>query len=72
MEQRFTIGKVAAAAGVNVETIRFYHRRGLLMEPEKEAGGFRYYDEGTIAQLALSNVRKALVFRLMKSKGSCG
>ncbi|MBC3879499.1 MerR family DNA-binding transcriptional regulator [Undibacterium sp. FT79W] len=42
MERSLTIGKVAAAAGVNVETIRFYQRRGLLQEPAKENGGFRY------------------------------
>jgi MerR family mercuric resistance operon transcriptional regulator len=69
MEQRFTIGKVAAAVGVNVETIRFYHRRGLLLEPEKEAGGFRYYDEGTIAQLRFIKRAQAIGFSLEEIKG---
>ena len=32
---KLTIGRVAAAAGVNVETIRYYQRRGLLEEPKK-------------------------------------
>ena len=49
MAQKLTIGKVAAAAAVNVETIRFYQRRGLLVEPPKSQGGFRYYDEATLA-----------------------
>lgn len=33
-----TIGKLAAAGGVGVETIRFYQRRGLLAEPDRDAG----------------------------------
>jgi MerR family mercuric resistance operon transcriptional regulator len=35
MAQELTIGKIAKLAGVNVETIRYYQRRGLLSEPEK-------------------------------------
>lgn len=69
MEQRITIGKVAAAAGVNVETIRFYHRRGLLAEPEKEAGGFRYYDDNAIAQLRFIKRAQAIGFSLDEIKG---
>ena len=40
---KLTIGRVAAAAGVNVETIRYYHRRGLLKEPVKPLRGYRDY-----------------------------
>jgi hypothetical protein len=36
---KLTIGRVAAAAGVNVETIRYYQRRRLLEEPAKPSGG---------------------------------
>lgn len=64
MEQRITIGKVAAAAEVNVETIRFYHRRGLLVEPEKEMGGFRYYSGEAIAQIRFIKRAQALGFSL--------
>lgn len=39
-----TIGHLAASVGVNVETIRYYQRIGLLEEPERQ-GGFRYYGE---------------------------
>ena len=35
MATELTIGKLADAAGVNVETIRYYQRRGLLDEPAK-------------------------------------
>jgi DNA-binding transcriptional MerR regulator len=38
-----TIGKLAAEAGVSVETVRFYQRRGLLELPERRASGFREY-----------------------------
>jgi MerR family mercuric resistance operon transcriptional regulator len=40
-----TIGKLAAAGGVGVETIRFYQRKGLLDEPARETGIRRYGSE---------------------------
>lgn len=40
----FTIGTLARAAGVNVETIRYYHRIGLLPVPRPTRGTFRRYD----------------------------
>jgi MerR family mercuric resistance operon transcriptional regulator len=40
--QSLTIGKLAAAGGVGVETIRFYQRRGLLEQPTRESGIRRY------------------------------
>ncbi len=39
MSEIFTIGQLAHMAGVNVETIRFYQRKGLLDEPPRPAGG---------------------------------
>ncbi len=44
-QKNFTIGALAKKAGVNVETIRFYQRRGLLVEPEKPFKGIRQYTE---------------------------
>lgn len=38
-----SIGRLAAKAGVNVETIRYYQRRGLLSEPAKPMKGHRRY-----------------------------
>ena len=61
---KLTIGKVATAAGVNVETIRFYQRRGLLAEPPKALGGFRHYDNTTIARLRFIKRAQALGFSL--------
>ncbi|WP_297801836.1 MerR family transcriptional regulator [uncultured Brevundimonas sp.] len=45
-----TIGKLAEAGGVGVETVRFYQRRGLLKTPPK-SGGFRYYDDADLERL---------------------
>jgi MerR family mercuric resistance operon transcriptional regulator len=40
-----TIGKLAAAASVGVETVRFYQRRGLLPVPARQTGTRRYGDD---------------------------
>ena len=48
------IGMVAKIAGVGVETIRFYERKGLIDQPLKPRyGGFRSYPEETIARLEI-------------------
>ena len=44
-QESFTIGALAKKAGVNVESIRFYQRRGLLAEPERPLRGVRRYTE---------------------------
>jgi MerR family mercuric resistance operon transcriptional regulator len=38
-----TIGKLAKEAGVGVETVRFYERKGLIKKPQRKDGGFRSY-----------------------------
>jgi len=48
---KLTIGRVAAAEGVNVETIRYYQRRGLLEEPMKPLGGYRDYPTEVVKQV---------------------
>ena len=45
MKAELTIGRLAEEAGVNVETIRYYQRRGILDEPPRVDGGFRAYGE---------------------------
>ena len=52
-----TIGRLARAAGVHVETIRYYQRRGLIVEPRRPSGGVRRY--GPEAQARLRFVRRA-------------
>lgn len=46
-----TIGALARAAGVHVETVRFYQRRGLLAEPKRPSAGVRRYGEEAAARL---------------------
>ena len=48
MAVRRTIGKLANEAGVSVETIRFYERKGLIDQP-RAADGYRHYDDQTLA-----------------------
>ncbi len=63
-DQELTIGTVARQAGVNVETIRFYHRRGLLPEPQKPLGGVRRYTEGDVARVRFIKSAQRLGFTL--------
>lgn len=41
-----TIGKIAKAAGLGVETVRFYERQGLIAEPARSGSGYRQYRPG--------------------------
>jgi MerR family transcriptional regulator, mercuric resistance operon regulatory protein len=47
-ESQMRIGEVAAEAGVNVQTIRFYERRGLLKKPRRLQSGYREYPAGVV------------------------
>ena len=57
-------GQVAAAAGVNVETLRYYERRGLLAEPDRSPGGHRLYDPGSVTTLRIIKAAQRLGFTL--------
>jgi MerR family mercuric resistance operon transcriptional regulator len=60
---------VAAAAGVNVETIRYYQRRGLLEEPAKPLGGYRNYPMEMVKRLRFIKRAQALGFTLEDVSG---
>ena len=62
------IGELAKRAGIGIETIRFYERKGLLSEPERQASGYRQYDEGVIARLEFILRAKGLGFTLSEIK----
>ena len=61
---KLTIGRVAAAAGVNVETIRYYQRRRLLEEPAKPLGGYRHYPTGMVNRIRFIKRAQSLGFTL--------
>src|SRR6266852_6242464 len=63
-EAGYTIGQVARAAGVNVETVRFYHRRGLLPLPGRAYGAVRRYGEESLARLRFIRRAQRLGFTL--------
>ena len=59
-----TIGALADAAGVNVETIRFYQRRHLLAEPVRALGSIRRYGEAELARVRFIKAAQRLGFSL--------
>ncbi|PFG10446.1 LOW QUALITY PROTEIN: MerR family mercuric resistance operon transcriptional regulator [Marinobacter sp. LV10MA510-1] len=59
-----TIGVLAKASGMGVETIRYYQRRGLVAEPEKPYGSIRHYDEQALARLHFIRTAQWLGFSL--------
>lgn len=59
-----TIGALANAAGVNVETIRFYQRKQLLPEPERPFGGIRRYGPADVARVKFVKSAQRLGFSL--------
>jgi MerR family transcriptional regulator, mercuric resistance operon regulatory protein len=78
-EPKLTIGYIAQSAGVHVETVRYYQRRGLVSLPPKRARGFRYYTPETAGRVRFIKRAQALgmslneVQRLLKldAKGAC-
>ncbi len=64
MPETMTIGRVAKAAGVNVETIRYYQRRGLIGEPRKPPGGHRRYPIAVLHQINFIRRAQQLGFTL--------
>lgn len=64
MIAKLTIGKLADVAGVNIETIRYYQRRGLLEEPIKPQGGHRHYTAEQAKRVRFIKRAQALGFTL--------
>lgn len=63
-DQSLTIGAIAQSAGVGIETIRFYQRKGLLRQPKKPYGGIRRYSHGDVARLGFIKSAQRLGFSL--------
>ncbi len=64
----YTIGKLARATGVGVETIRYYEGLGLLQRPVKPLHGYRRYSNEAIARLHFIRRAKQLGFSLQQTK----
>jgi MerR family mercuric resistance operon transcriptional regulator len=57
-------GEVAQRAGVNIQTLRYYERRGLLSAPVRSNGGHRQYPPDTVALLGVIKAAQRLGFTL--------
>jgi len=64
MTASLTIGRLARAAGVNVETVRYYQRVGLIEEPPKPDTGYRHYPPETVDRIRFIRRAQELGFRL--------
>jgi MerR family mercuric resistance operon transcriptional regulator len=64
MAKTYTIGHLAHAAGVNVETIRYYQRFGIITEPAKPLNGYRTYPVDTVERILFIRRAKELGFKL--------
>jgi DNA-binding transcriptional MerR regulator len=57
-------GQVAELAGVNIQTLRYYERRGLITAPERSPGGHRAYPVDTVVLLRVIKAAQRLGFSL--------
>jgi MerR family mercuric resistance operon transcriptional regulator len=64
-----TIGELSRSTGVNIETIRFYEREGILPKPPRSAGGHRIYDRDQLMRLHFVRRSRELGFSLDEVRG---
>ena len=64
MRAMFSIGKLAAETGLNIETIRYYERVGLISAPPRTTGGHRAYDNEAAHRLTFIRRSRELGFSL--------
>lgn len=76
MTEKMTISRLAGAAGVNIETVRFYQRSGLIDEPARPYSGYRTYEDDDVRRIRFIKRAQLLGFTLdeisslLKLKGS--
>lgn len=63
---QWTIGQTAQAAGVSVDTIRFYEKEGLLPPPTRSSAGYRLYDQASLKRVTFVVRAKRLGFSLQE------
>lgn len=71
-QRHLTIGALAKVAGVSVQTIRFYERKGLLKPSARLPSGYRLYDAECARRLNFIIQAKGLGFSLAEAKGLLG
>ncbi len=64
MPKKMTISRLATAAGVNVETVRFYQRSGLIDEPARPNSGYRTYGDEDVRRIRFIKRAQLLGFTL--------
>ena len=64
MEDRLTRGKIAKEAGVNIETLRYYERVGMISEPMRSESGYRFYTKETVQRIRFIKNAQKLGFML--------
>ncbi len=67
--QHFGIGALSTRTGVNIETIRYYEREGLLPHPPRTAGGHRSYSEDHLKRLTFIRRSRELGFSIADIRG---
>ncbi|MFT4554134.1 MAG: MerR family mercuric resistance operon transcriptional regulator [Chlamydiales bacterium] len=81
-KKTFTAGILAKQAKVNIQTLRYYERRGLLPEPNRSSTGYRQYGENDVKCLkfiknaqklgfSLEEIKEMLSFRIADSILKC-
>ncbi len=63
-DDRLRTGQVAERAGVNIQTLRYYERRGLIAEPARSNGGHRTYPADTVTLIGVIKAAQRLGFTL--------
>ena len=64
----YTIGQLARETHVNVETVRFYERQGLIQQPPRRESGYRQYTENEASRIKFIRRAKDLGFTLKEIK----
>lgn len=63
-----TIGQIAKAANVNVETVKFYERKELISKPPRTQSGYRIYSENVLDEIAFIKQAQEIGFTLLEIK----
>ena len=63
-EEEIKVNELSKRTGINLETIRYYEKQGILPEPKRQANGYRSYDEESMTQLLFIKNCRQLGFSL--------